>query len=85
MVRKVATWSTVRLHMTADALDALALEARWHTPATAIVLPLALVGMVTAAVIFFALFELALAAAQWQRRNTGRLLAPVPIAIRRER
>jgi len=71
--------------MTADALDALALEARWHAPATAIVLPLALVGMVGAAVIAFLLFELGLAAAQWQRRSTGRLLAPVPVPVRRVR
>jgi len=45
-------------------LAALATEVRWHTAASLLVLPLLLLGMVTAAVLAFGALEMGLVTAQ---------------------
>jgi hypothetical protein len=49
---------------TDEVLSGLSTEARWHTLATALVLPLLLTGMVTVAVLAFGALEMGLATAQ---------------------
>jgi hypothetical protein len=53
------------MHVISDdpSLTALAIEARWHTIAAMIVLPMVLVGWVVAAVILFGAFEMAVVTA----------------------
>jgi hypothetical protein len=65
-----------------EPLTALATEARWHTAATLLVLPLLLIGLVTLAVLVFGAMEMGLVTAQ-RRRDlptlAGRALAAVPL------
>jgi hypothetical protein len=58
-----------------DALECLALEARWHSVATAVVLPTVLMGRVSAAVLAFGLFEAGLATARWRGLRSPRSAA----------
>ncbi len=60
-----------------ERVAALATEARWHTAATLLVLPMLMFGMVTAAVLVFGALEMALATA---RRRPA--LVPLPVAPR---
>ena len=55
-----------------DAFAALVAEARWHSVASAVVLPLIMIGWVVAAVLAFAFVEMGLATVQ--RRDPLRRL-----------
>jgi hypothetical protein len=65
-----------------ESVTALATQARWHTAATLLVLPLLLTGLVTLAVLVFGAMEMALVTAQ-RRRDlplpAGRALIAVPL------
>jgi predicted lysophospholipase L1 biosynthesis ABC-type transport system permease subunit len=63
-----------------DPLAALAIEARWHSIASALVLSLVLIGSVVAAVLVFALFEMGLATVR-RRDPLRRLPQPAPRAV----
>jgi len=60
---------------TEERLAALVTEARWHTAASLLVLPLLLLGMVTVAVLAFGALEMGLATAQ---HRPLRHLRPAP-------
>lgn len=62
--RKAGPLGGVLRVMHTDELAALAVEARWHTAASLLVLPMLLLGMVTMAVVVFAAMEMGLAAAR---------------------
>ncbi len=64
-----------------ERVAALAIEARWHTAATLLVLPMLMFGMVTAAVLVFGALEMGLATAR--RRPALRPLPVVPRASAR--
>jgi hypothetical protein len=68
-----------------EQLTGMALEARWHTVAVLLVLPMLLLGMVTLAVLVVGATEMALATVQRRRRGpqVPRPARPVPVLIRR--
>jgi hypothetical protein len=68
-----------------QSLAFLAIEARWHSIAAAVVLPMVLVGWVVAAVILFGAVEMALATAlrvhQTPRRSPVRRVSFSGLAV----
>jgi hypothetical protein len=65
-----------------ESLAALATEARWHTAATLLVLPLLLIGLVSLAVLVFGAVEMGLVTAQ-RRRDLPSLAGRRLAALRR--
>jgi len=59
------------------ALDDLALEVRWHAAATAVILPLVLLGMVPVAAVLFGITEAGLVTAKRRLRLSDGELVPV--------
>jgi hypothetical protein len=64
-------------------LDDLALEARWHAAATAVILPLVLLGLAPVAAVLFGLTEAGLVTAKRRLRLDGAELLPVRVEARR--
>jgi hypothetical protein len=64
-------------------LDDLALEARWHAAATAVILPLVLLGMVPVAAVLFGVTEAGLVTAKRRLRRSGGGLLPVRVKASR--